>query len=160
MISATVKRYLIAGVIVLIVVLSLSTVMLYKKTVSIKANNLLLQSNVAAQQAVITKMGYQQRDVAMLDAKHITELANAKTQINSLERSVAAGHQRLLVNANCPSVSSATSSTSLGNGTSAELTAAARSDYFRLRKSIVTVTEQVVTLQDYINTVCLKQPGK
>lgn len=153
MIGDTVKRYLIAGVIVLFI-------MLYKKTVELKDNNAELNAAITAQQTVITKMGYQQRDVALLDAKHITELTNAKTQITSLERAVAAGHQRLLVNANCPSVPNSTGSASVDNAAAAELAASARSDYFRLRESIVTVTEQVATLQEYINTVCRKQPGE
>ncbi|NCB60268.1 MAG: lysis protein [Gammaproteobacteria bacterium] len=159
MITDNIKRGLIAAVIAVVVVLSVATVMLYKKTVATQADNAELRLTISSQQTMITTMTEQQQAVTALDANHIKELTNAKSKISELERAVTANNQRLLVRARCPVSSSATAA-SVDNAAAAELAAAARSDYFRLRESIVTVTEQVVTLQDYINTVCLKQPGK
>ena len=51
--------------------------------------------------ATITDMTTRQRDVAALDAKYTGELADAKANIDQLERDVAAGRKRLQVAATC-----------------------------------------------------------
>ncbi|HEE9943705.1 lysis protein [Citrobacter freundii] len=105
--------------------------------------------------ATITDMITRQRDVAALDAKYTKELADAKKQLDDLQRCVSDGKCGLRVNARCPA-NGATSSGSLGNASGPRLTDSAQRDYFTLRERIVTVTKQVGYLQDYINTQCLK----
>lgn len=105
--------------------------------------------------ATITDMQARQRDVAALDAKYTKELADAKKQLDDLQRCVSDGKCGLRVNAKCPA-NGATGTGSLGDASGPRLTDSAQRDYFTLRERIVTVTKQVGYLQDYINTQCLK----
>lgn len=105
--------------------------------------------------ATITDMTIRQRDVAALDAKYTQDLADAKKQLDDLQRCVRDGKCGLRINAKCPA-NGATSSGSLGDASGPRLTDSAQRDYFTLRERIVTVTKQVGYLQDYINTQCLK----
>lgn len=105
--------------------------------------------------ATITDMTTRQRDVAALDAKYTRELADAKKQLDDLQRCVSSGKCGLHVNARC-SANGATSTGSLGDASSPRLTESAERDYFTLRERIAIVTKQVGYLQEYINTQCLK----
>jgi prophage endopeptidase len=105
--------------------------------------------------ATITDMTTRQRDVAALDSKYTQDLADAKKQLDDLQRCVSDGKCGLRVNAKCPA-NGATISGSLGNASGPRLTDSAQRDYFTLRERITTVTKQVEYLQDYINTQCLK----
>ena len=105
--------------------------------------------------AAIADMQTRQRDVAALDAKYTGELADAKANIDQLERDVAAGRKRLQVNARCPANGTASAS-GMGDASGPRLTDSAERDYFTLRERIVTVTKQVGYLQGYIKDQCLK----
>lgn len=52
--------------------------------------------------ATITDMRTRQRDVAALDAKYTKELADAKSQLEDLQRCVSSGKCGLRLNATCP----------------------------------------------------------
>lgn len=105
--------------------------------------------------ATITDMTTRQRDVAALDAKYTKDLADAKKQLDDLQRCVRNGKCGLHVNARCPS-NGTTSTGGMGDASSPRLTDSAERDYFTLRERIVTVTNQVGYLQEYINTQCLR----
>ncbi|ELP5234867.1 lysis protein [Citrobacter sp. B72] len=105
--------------------------------------------------ATITDMTTRQRDVAALDAKYTQDLADAKKQLDDLQRCIRDGKCGLRVNAKCPANGTA-STGSLGDASGPRLTDSAQRDYFTLRERIVTVTKQVEYLQEYINTQCLK----
>ena len=99
--------------------------------------------------STINDMQVRQRDVAALDEKYTKELADARENIDQLERDVAAGRKRLQISARCPTNGATTAATPT-------ITADAERDYWRLRAGIETVTKQVGYLQDYINKQCLK----
>jgi prophage endopeptidase len=105
--------------------------------------------------ATITDMTVRQRNVAALDAKYTQDLADAKKQLDDLQRCVSDGKCGLRVNAKCPA-NGATGTGSLGDASGPRLTDSAQRDYFTLRERIVTVTSQVGYLQEYINTQCLR----
>lgn len=105
--------------------------------------------------ATITDMTTRQRDVAALDAKYTKDLADAKKQLDDLQRCVRDGKCGLRINAKCPA-NGATGPGGMGDASGPRLTDSAERDYFTLRERIVTVTKQVGYLQDYINTQCLK----
>lgn len=105
--------------------------------------------------ATITDMTTRQRDVAALDAKYTQELADAKKQLDDLQRCVSDGKCGLRVNAKCPA-NGAAGTGSLGDASGPRLTDSAQRDYFTLRERIVTVTKQVGYLQEYIKEQCLK----
>ena len=104
--------------------------------------------------STIKDMQTRQRDVAALDAKYTKELADAKSQLEDLQRCVSSGKCELHVNARCPANGKA-STGGLGDASSPRLTDSAERDYFTLRKRITTVTKQVGYLQDYIKKQCL-----
>ena len=105
--------------------------------------------------STITDMTTRQRDVAALDAKYTQDLADAKKQLDDLQRCVRDGKCGLRINAKCPA-NGATSTSGLGDASSPRLTDSAERDYFTIRERIATVTKQVGYLQDYINTQCLR----
>ncbi|EAX2462185.1 lysis protein [Salmonella enterica] len=112
---------------------------------------------LALANATITDMQTRQRDVAALDARYTKELADAKAENDALERDVADGRRRLLVNATCPAMPTGKSTLTPGvdDAPAATLTANAERDYWRLRAGITTATKQIEGLQDYIRTQCL-----
>ncbi|WP_431296502.1 lysis protein [Rahnella sp. PAMC 25559] len=107
-------------------------------------------------QQTIDDMQVRQRDVAALDAKYTGELADAKANIEKLHDDVAAGRQRLQLNATCPHTDKSPGTTSLDDGTSARLTDAAQRDYFTLRGRIETINKQLTGLQQYVRDQCQK----
>ncbi len=111
--------------------------------------------NLNLANATIKDMQTRQRDVAALDAKYTKDLADAKKQLDDLQRCVRDGKCGLHVNARCPA-NGATSTGGVGDASGPRLTDSAERDYFTLRERIVTVTKQVGYLQDYIKEQCLK----
>jgi len=107
----------------------------------------------------IDDMKVRQRDVAALDAKYTGELADAKANIDQLERDVANGKRRLQISARCPASGTA-STTSMDDATSPRLTDAAERDYFTLRERIETVTKQLTGLQTYVQQQCMSKKFK
>ncbi len=105
--------------------------------------------------ATIKDMQTRQRDAAALDAKYTKELADAKSQLEDLQRCVSNGKCGLHVNARCPANGTAGAS-GVGDASGPRLTDSAERDYFTLRERIVTVTKQVGYLQDYVREQCLK----
>ncbi|MDD9581139.1 lysis protein [Enterobacter sp. FR 78] len=105
--------------------------------------------------AIIKDMQIRQRDVAALDAKYTKELADAKSQLEGLQLCVSTGKCGLHLNARC-SANGTAGASGMGDATSPRLTNSAERDYFTLRERIVTVTEQVGYLQDYVKEQCLK----
>ena len=103
----------------------------------------------------INDMTVRQRDVAALDAKYTGELADAKANIDQLERDIAAGRKRLQLNAKCPANGTA-STPGVDDATGPRLTDAAQRDYFTLRERIETITTQLTGLQAYVREQCLK----
>lgn len=144
------------GVLLLLcVVLSLAVNYYRGNAIDYKAQRDKATSALALANDTINDMQTRQRDVAALDAKYTGELADAQETIDQLERDVAAGRQRLRLNAECPASGEARTG-SLGDATGPRLTESAQRDYFTLRERIATVTKQVGYLQDYIKTQCLK----
>ncbi|WP_193129502.1 lysis protein [Klebsiella aerogenes] len=103
----------------------------------------------------IADMQVRQRDVAALDAKYTKELADAKSQLDDLQRCVSSGKCGLRVNAECPA-NGAASAVGMGDASGPRLTDSAERDYFTLRERITTITGQVSYLQEYIKGQCLK----
>ena len=103
----------------------------------------------------IDDMTVRQRDVATLDAKYTGELADAKKQLENLQRCVSTGKCGLHINAKCPA-NGTTSATGMDDATGPRLTDAAERDYFTLRERIETITKQLTGLQQYVREQCLK----
>ncbi|HDC4776900.1 MULTISPECIES: lysis protein [Enterobacter] len=121
----------------------------YKDQLDIAAEKLSLAN------ATIKDMQTRQRDAAVLDAKYTKELADAKSQLEDLQRCVSTGKCGLHVNARCPANGTAGAS-GMGDASGPRLTDSAERDYFTLRQRIVKVTKQIGYLQEYIKNQCLK----
>ncbi|EPY5238595.1 lysis protein [Klebsiella pneumoniae] len=105
----------------------------------------------------ITDMTTRQRDVAALDAKYTKELADAKAENDALQRKLDNGG-RVLVKGKCP-VSAATQATgaaSMGDDATVELSSVAGRNVLGIRAGIQRDQTALKTLQEYINTQCLK----
>lgn len=105
--------------------------------------------------ATIDDMQVRQREVAALDEKYTKELADAKKQLDDLQRCVSSGKCGLRINAKCPANGTA-SATGLDDATSPRLTHAAERDYFTLRERIETSGKMIAGLQAYIREQCQK----
>ncbi|MGR2856925.1 lysis protein [Erwinia sp. 1181_3] len=105
--------------------------------------------------ATIGDIQVRQREVAALDEKYTKGLADAKKQLDDLQRCVSSGKCGLRINAKCPANGTA-SATGLDDAASPRLTHSAERDYFTLRERIATVTGQLIGLQDYVRQQCLK----
>ena len=113
------------------------------------------EQSLSLANATISDMQTRQRDVATLDAKYTRELADAKKQLEDLQRCVSTGKCGLHINATCPANGTA-SAPGVDDATGPRLTDAAERDYFTLRERIETVTKQLTGLQAYISEQCLK----
>ena len=92
-----------------------------------------------------------------LGAKNSEQLTAAKKEIDRLNDRLRSSTDRLLVKAECPvSMSSSTSSGGVEHESPARLSSSAREDYIHLRQMMAEVNQQVIYLQDYIKTQCLR----
>ncbi|MDM2960122.1 lysis protein [Citrobacter sp. CK202] len=107
--------------------------------------------------ATIKDMQTRQRDVAALDAKYTKELADAKAENDALQRKLNNGG-RVLVKGKCPVPASteAASTSSLGNDATVELSPASGRNVLGIRDGIIRDQTALRTLQEYINTQCLR----
>lgn len=105
----------------------------------------------------IKDMKTRQRDVAALDAKYTKELADAKAQNDSLKRKLDNGG-RVLVKGKCPvpATTETSSASSLGNDATVELSPVAGRNVLGIRDGIISDQTALRTLQEYINTQCLR----
>ncbi|HFK5819255.1 lysis protein [Enterobacter kobei] len=156
MIGALVKRYWLQLLVVALIGVLAFFVNHYRdNAITYKDQRDKATEKLSLANATIKDMQVRQRDVAALDAKYTKDLADAKKQLDDLQRCVRDGKCGLHVNARCPA-NGATGTGSLGDASGPRLTDSAEWDYFTLRERIVTVTKQVGYLQDYIRTQCLK----
>ncbi|WP_368526251.1 lysis protein [Enterobacter asburiae] len=107
--------------------------------------------------ATITDMTTRQRDVAALDAKYTQELADAKAKNDALQRKLDNGG-RVLVKGRCPvpATTQTTGAPSLGHDATVELSDVAGRNVLGIRDGIISDQASLRTLQEYINTQCLK----
>ena len=156
MISALVKRYWRQLLVVALIGVLAFFVNHYRdNAITYKDQRDKATKNLSLANDTIKDMQTRQRDVAALDAKYTKDLADAKKQLDDLQRCVRDGKCGLRVNAKCPA-NGATSTGGMGDASGPRLTDSAERDYFTLRERIGTVTKQVGYLHDYIKEQCLK----
>ncbi|WP_272676773.1 lysis protein [Providencia sp. PROV076] len=88
-----------------------------------------------------------------LDAKHTTELTNAKAEIDKLRDDVRNGSKRVYVKAECPKSESGSTS-GMDVSRSPALARDAEQDYFDLFKQLETLERQYLGLRDYYYAEC------
>ncbi|EKY3902113.1 lysis protein [Enterobacter hormaechei] len=155
MIGALVKHYWLQFVVITLIVVLAFFVNHYRdNAITYKDQRDKATEKLSLANSTIKDMQTRQRDVAALDAKYTKDLADAKSQLEDLQRCVSSGKCGLHVNARCPA-NGAASATGLDDATSPRLTDSAERDYFTLRERIVTVTKQLTGLQVYVRNQCL-----
>jgi prophage endopeptidase len=116
----------------------------------------------ASEQARQTERQWVQK-VSDLDEQHAKELNDAKQENDRLRAAVDAGSVRLRVHAKCvaaaasSSVPASAAAASVDDGSTVELDAGARQDYFALRAGIEHDQKLILGLQSYVRGVCLAQ---
>lgn len=158
MIGALVKRYwLQLSVVVLIGVLALFVNHYHGNAITYKDQRDKATEKLGLANTTITDMQTRQRDVAALDVKYTKELADAKAENDALQRKLDNGG-RVLVKGKCPVPAStqAASTTGLGNDATVELSPVAGRNVLGIRDGIISDQIALRTLQEYINTQCLK----
>ncbi|HHA2256091.1 TPA: lysis protein [Enterobacter kobei] len=156
MIGALVKRYWLQLLVVALIGVLTFFVNHYRdNAITYKDQRDKATKNLNLANSTIKDMQVRQRDVAALDAKYTKDLADAKKQLDDLQRCARDGKCGLHVNARCPA-NGTTSTGGLGDASGPRLTDSAERDYFTLRERIATVTKQVGYLQDYIKEQCLR----
>ena len=152
---AVLKKYWLPLVVVLLIVsLSLAVNHYRDNAIAYKDQRDKATEKLSLANATIDDMQVRQRDVAALDEKYTKELADAKKQLDDLQRCVSAGKCGLRINAKCPA-NGAASTTGVDDATGPRLTDAAERDYFTLRERIETSGKMISGLQDYIRQQCL-----
>lgn len=156
MIGALVKRYWLQLLVVALIGVLAFFVNHYRdNAITYKDQRDKATRKLSLANATIKDMQIRQRDAAVLDAKYTKELADAKKQLDDLQRCVRDGKCGLHVNARCPT-NGTTSTGGMGDASSPRLTDSAERDYWSLRAGIATINGQVSYLQEYIRTQCLR----
>ncbi|MDE1495105.1 lysis protein [Xenorhabdus bovienii] len=144
-----------SGVVIALIIASAAAFLYrsgYKKQLGINSDQ------ITEIQQLTDTINYQNTHIEMLyelDSKHTQELANAKTEINTLRADVAAGRHKLLIKATCP-VSETTASGSVGTPISVELTGETGSTVLDIREGIINDRAKLRYLQEYVNIECRK----
>lgn len=105
---------------------------------------------VQQQAAVRVAEQRQQRDVAAIDAKYTQELADARAENDRLSAKLANGG-RVRVTGECKAVSTTTGS--VGNAGTVELSPVAGSNVLSIRAAIISDQQKIKYLQDYIRKI-------
>lgn len=150
--NISLKSLIVPGVILLLALASWLSYSSYKGEKK-RADD--AEQSLSLANDTIKDMQIRQRDAAVLDAKYTKELADAKKQLDDLQRCVRDGKCGLHVNARCPT-NGTTSTGGMGDASSPRLTDSAERDYWSLRAGIATINGQVSYLQEYIRTQCLR----
>ncbi|MDE9518958.1 lysis protein [Xenorhabdus bovienii] len=114
-----------------------------------------LTTQLSEKNAIITNQQERIQHLAELETKHIRELDNAKSEIDTLRADVAAGRRKLRIKAICP-VPETTSSGSVVDATTVELTGETGSTVLDIREDIINDLAKLRYLQGYVNTECYK----
>ena len=92
-----------------------------------------------------------------LDTKYSQELTYAQSENERLAADIASGKRRLLIKTSCPTNSGlpgTAATTSVDDGSAAELSASARQDYYNLRRQLTKTDKALAGLQAYVSEVC------
>ena len=96
-------------------------------------------------------------DAQAIDTKHTRELTDAKADNDRQRAAVAAGQQRLRVNATCRAgVPDTAGARGVADAGTPELTPQARQDYHALRDELAVSRQMILGLQEYVGTLCLR----
>ena len=155
---ALIRRYWVQlAVVALIAILALLVSHYRDNAITYKDQRNKATSALTLANETIEDMKTRQREVAALDAKYSKELADAKAENDALQRKLDNGG-RVLVKGKCPVPASTetASPSSLGHDGTVELSDVAGRNVLDIRSGIISDQTALRTLQEYINTQCLR----
>ena len=155
MIQALLKKYWFQLVVlVLIVILALQVNRYRDNAIEYKKQRDEKTQALSLANATITDMQVRQRDVAALDAKYTKELADANGENDALRKRLDNGG-RVRVKGKCPVQDYTTSTGSVGDAGTVELSDVAGRNILGIRSGIIRDQKALKYLQDYIRAQCL-----
>lgn len=105
----------------------------------------------------IQQMKERNAELSKLDKRYHDEIKAIRSDIADLRAGIDSGTIRLRVNAVPMRTDSNTGATSRIDGATCQLSKSAESAYLSLREQLKTKDAQIVGLQDYIKTQCLRK---
>lgn len=124
---------------------------------ALSASLLESQGKAAGLQATLQAQREKLQILTALDTKYSQELTYAQSENERLAADIATGKRRLLIKTSCPSNSGlpgTAAATRVDDGSTAELSAAARQDYYTLRRQLTKTDKALAGLQAYVSEVC------
>jgi len=149
----TSKAWLIIGIELLLSVLIIYVLLGQIGDANKRADD--AEQNLKLANATIADMTVRQRDNAALDAKYTKELADANAENDALRKRLDNGG-RVRVKGKCPAQDYTTSTGSVGDAGTVELSDVAGRNVLGIRSGIIRDQKALRYLQDYINTQCLR----
>ena len=149
----TSKAWLIIGIELLLSVLIIYVLLGQIGDANKRADD--AEQNLKLANATIADMTVRQRDNAALDAKYTKELADANAENDALRKRLDNGG-RVRVKGKCPAQDYTTSTGSVGDAGTVELSDVAGRNVLGIRSGIIRDQKALKYLQDYINTQCLR----
>ena len=149
----TSKAWLIIGIELLLSVLIIYVLLGQIGDANKRADD--AEQNLKLANDTIADMTVRQRDNAALDAKYTKELADANAENDALRKRLDNGG-RVRVKGKCPAQDYTTSTGSVGDAGTVELSDVAGRNVLSIRSGIIRDQKAMKYLQDYINTQCLK----
>ncbi|PHM69284.1 lysis protein [Xenorhabdus kozodoii] len=132
---------------------------LIDRNIALQQKNTSLNESLSEQITINASQQEQIQHLAELDTQHTQELANAKTEIDTLRADVAAGRRKLRIQASCPA-SETVASGGVDDATAVELSGETGSTVLDIREGIINDRAKLRYLQDYVNTECRGNNGK
>ncbi|WP_140921179.1 lysis protein [Limnobaculum xujianqingii] len=134
-------------------VLILSAWHLWSANDRLRSDNVMLTEQRDSAYQEIDKIQIQQNRAAELDKRTTEKLHASESENNRLRNELTVSKRKLRIKAKCP----ATTTGSVGNDTSVELTSASGQTVFDIRGGIIEDQAKVEYLQGYINNLCLSK---
>lgn len=115
------------------------------------------EAQVSALRSTLQAQREKLQILTALDTKYSQELTYAQSENERLAADIASGKRRLHIKTSCPSNSglpATATTTSVDDGSAAELSASARQDYYTLRRQLTKTDKALAGLQAYVSEVC------
>ena len=115
------------------------------------------EAQVSALRSTLEAQREKMQILTALDTKYSQELTYVQSENARLAADIATGKRRLLIKASCPGsprLPEATGTTSVDDGSTAELNHVARQDYYTLRRQLTKTDKALAGLQAYVSEVC------
>ena len=152
-----VKALIIAAVVCIIASLTAVTCHYQSEATRLQEELTTTQGALKTASNTIQQMKERNAELSKLDKRYHDEIKAIRSDIADLRTGIDNGTIRLRVNAVPMRTDSNTGATSRIDGATCQLPKSAESAYLSLREQLKTKDAQIVGLQDYIKTQCLRK---